>query len=425
MKKLIPALIAAILIAVIGVLYLIDNDYRIIVDDSGNHISKRLNVDNYVDKLLENKYVIITEGDSKDTYTFKDVGITAEVIGLRDIMFTQDQRNLAVLYSVSEDSILYSINDERTEKVDGSLSFDEDGNIYIKDAVDANIVNTGLLIADLKVMLSWENNDSIIVKLEDYYTEFGESDYYIQMLVSKQILEDFCVSYSNGFNVTSNVLAKRGLLQINEDGTITCTAELSDARDICGKNLTGYNSIGVVEKFKTHDGKDISVESKTYGNYIDYEKEGEYLLNLIKEFKSEKDRTPIMKQEALHSIDTTYIEVDKTQQHVYYYIDGELVWDSDVVTGLPNGKRDTPSGIYFIINKAKNTRLKGETWDVKVDRWMAVTYSGVGFHDASWRSNFGGNIYKTNGSHGCINTPKDKMYELWDMVEVGTPVVIY
>ena len=146
---------------------------------------------------------------------------------------------------------------------------------------------------------------------------------------------------------------------------------------------------------------------------------------MLEKLKSDEDRIPVMKQEEKFSLDTTYIEVDRTKQHIYYYEDGELVLDSDVVTGKPTPDRITPAGVYFILNKTTDANLIGATWNVQSDRWMGVTYQGVGFHDASWRSSFGGEIYKSNGSHGCINTPKDAMFELYDMVAEGTPVVIY
>jgi lipoprotein-anchoring transpeptidase ErfK/SrfK len=49
----------------------------------------------------------------------------------------------------------------------------------------------------------------------------------------------------------------------------------------------------------------------------------------------------------------------------------------------------------------------------------------VGIHDASWRSTFGGTIYKTNGSHGCINAPRSIVTKIYDEIEAGTPVVAY
>ena len=50
---------------------------------------------------------------------------------------------------------------------------------------------------------------------------------------------------------------------------------------------------------------------------------------------------------------------------------------------------------------------------------------GVGMHDATWRNKFGGEIYKTSGSHGCINLPLSIAKELYEEVETGFPVVSY
>ena len=59
-----------------------------------------------------------------------------------------------------------------------------------------------------------------------------------------------------------------------------------------------------------------------------------------------------------------------------------------------------------------------------VDRWMKFT-GAVGIHGASWRSKFGGDIYKYNGSHGCVNLPHDVALNLYDMVDIGTMVVVH
>ena len=56
--------------------------------------------------------------------------------------------------------------------------------------------------------------------------------------------------------------------------------------------------------------------------------------------------------------------------------------------------------------------------------WMPV-YKGIGIHDASWRDEYGGEIYKTNGSHGCINTPYEKMEQLYERADIGTPVIMF
>lgn len=50
---------------------------------------------------------------------------------------------------------------------------------------------------------------------------------------------------------------------------------------------------------------------------------------------------------------------------------------------------------------------------------------GVGIHDLTSRTSFGGDIYLYNGSHGCINTPLENARTIYENIEVNTPVVVY
>ena len=104
----------------------------------------------------------------------------------------------------------------------------------------------------------------------------------------------------------------------------------------------------------------------------------------------------------------TYIDVSIENQLVTYFKNKEKVFQSPCVTGNLNANRGTPTGVYSIKCKIPGKRLIGPTWDCWVNRWMRFTNNSIGFHDASWRSSFGGEIYKTDGSHGCVNLPKDK-----------------
>lgn len=121
----------------------------------------------------------------------------------------------------------------------------------------------------------------------------------------------------------------------------------------------------------------------------------------------------------------TYVDIDISDQVVTYFENGAVKLQSPCVSGLDNGKRNTPYGTYHILTKVPGKRLKGKTWNCWVDKWMKFTSSNIGLHDASWRSEFGGEIYKTNGSHGCVNLPKDMAYQLYDMVNVGTTVIVH
>ena len=92
-----------------------------------------------------------------------------------------------------------------------------------------------------------------------------------------------------------------------------------------------------------------------------------------------------------------------------------------------------PTGTFEIRAKARNQTLIGADTDKDgepdykshVDYWMPFVGNMVGLHDAPWRSSFGGSIYKTNGSHGCVNLPPSKAAELFSLVHVGDSVVVH
>ncbi|MCM1187732.1 MAG: L,D-transpeptidase/peptidoglycan binding protein [bacterium] len=190
-----------------------------------------------------------------------------------------------------------------------------------------------------------------------------------------------------------------------------------------------YDTCGTVLEFQATRGDVVNVKYATYGTRLDAEAEKKYLLDVLREDPEEPQvHVPVYLQEGfvrgLDDIGGTYIEVDMTEQHMYYYVDGEIVLDTDVVTGNTGKRMGTPEGINFVYNKQRNRVLRGADYETPVKYWMPVK-GAVGIHDADWRRKFGGEIYKSNGSHGCINTPPDVMAQLYDMVEIGTPVIMF
>ncbi len=121
----------------------------------------------------------------------------------------------------------------------------------------------------------------------------------------------------------------------------------------------------------------------------------------------------------------TYIEVDMTNQHLYYYLNNTLVTETPIVTGNVRAGHKTPTGVYYVNSKLRNINLVGADYVSYVNYWMAVIGSSIGIHDATWRGSFGGEIYLTNGSHGCINCPLTVMKDLYPLVEKGTIVVLF
>lgn len=117
-----------------------------------------------------------------------------------------------------------------------------------------------------------------------------------------------------------------------------------------------------------------------------------------------------------------YILVDISDQTLKYYVKGKVKLKSNVVTGGPGNR--TPKGHFRLRSKSRNITLRGNGYSSYVKYWMAFIGSEYGIHDASWRSKFGGTIYKKNGSHGCPNMPRKNAAKLYKMAPIGTRVII-
>lgn len=186
-----------------------------------------------------------------------------------------------------------------------------------------------------------------------------------------------------------------------------------------------YNTVGGEVSFHTTGGGDITVSGGTFGKTIDTDNELEELKALFATGETVYWRTPILSFDK-GDLGNTYVEISIASQHLWLYRDGQMLGESDVVTGQGVGKKGaTPTGVFYISEKVGGKYLVGEGYRTWVNRWMRLTNSGVGLHDAGWRSSFGGEIYRRDGSHGCINLPSDFAYWIYDNVEVNMPVVIY
>ena len=124
----------------------------------------------------------------------------------------------------------------------------------------------------------------------------------------------------------------------------------------------------------------------------------------------------------------SFIEVSISQQTLWYYEYGKEILTTPVVTGNPNagGLLSTPTGYFTVGYKGMNVRLKGDDYDVKVKYWISIGPTRYyGFHDATWRWGFGGDIYTYNPSHGCVNMPLYVIAELYPRVGPETEIYIY
>ncbi|MGN0460563.1 MAG: L,D-transpeptidase family protein [Ruminococcus sp.] len=127
------------------------------------------------------------------------------------------------------------------------------------------------------------------------------------------------------------------------------------------------------------------------------------------------------------NVGDTYIEISIIEQHMWFYIDGKLYVDTDVVTGNADGVHDTPKGIHSIFVRQSPSVLVGADYRTTVQYWMQFTSDGCGIHDSTWRADweYGGDTYKYNGSHGCVNTPYSKVAKIYSKAQIGTKVIVY
>ena len=224
---------------------------------------------------------------------------------------------------------------------------------------------------------------------------------------------------------------------VTYDEDMNATLDESKVKEWLREFGKTYDTVGTTRSITTPGGKTVDVSGGTYGWSVDEAAELTALVDSIKKGEVAEKEPAYAQTAATHDAQdwgTTYLEVDIPAQHMWYVVNGAVQLETDVVTGLPTPERETPTGVYSILEMKKDKVLTGTInpstgkpiYQTQVAYWMRVTWTGIGFHDAIWQSAFGGNRYQTSaGSHGCINMPLDQAASLYGMLSMGTPVIIH
>ena len=206
-------------------------------------------------------------------------------------------------------------------------------------------------------------------------------------------------------------------------------------RDYVAQLASEHDTVGTTRSFNTTSGRTVSVYGSAYGWKIDQESEVAQLTDEIRT-GTQTTREPIYSMRAnaygYNDIGSTYIEVDMTDQHMYYYQGGSIIFDSDIVSGdIRYDDRATPPGIFTLYYKKSPDVLRGEKkpdgtyeYETPVTYWMPFN-GGIGFHDATRQDYFGGDRYTYAGSHGCINMPLDAAATLYSIIDTNVPIVCF
>ncbi|WP_347563511.1 L,D-transpeptidase family protein [Hungatella hathewayi] len=214
---------------------------------------------------------------------------------------------------------------------------------------------------------------------------------------------------------------------LTDDGEETVTISREAVAEYVQNLAETYNTAYCAKKFVTTGGAVVTINRGHYGWMIDKAAETEALMTLLEAGES-VDREPIYAQTAAShdgpDYGDTYVEMNLTAQHLYYYKHGKLVVESDFVSGDEAKGFSTPAGAYELTYKQRNATLKGKNYNTPVSYWLPFN-GNIGMHDGYWRNEFGGDIYKKNGSHGCINLPPAIAKTIYENIEAGTPVLCY
>lgn len=318
------------------------------------------------------------------------------------------------------------LKDENISEPEDALLKYDGKSFEIEKEIEGNKLNKEKLYYEILKSIS-SGKSKLYLDKEDCY----EKPKYISS--SKELIEaknkmneykDFKLTYELGkdeeviygdkllsfFEFTDN-------FSINEDKVSAYVDEL------CNK----YNTYGRPHNFITTDGRNITINGGDYGYKINRTEELSQIKQDI-EGKKPVNRKFVYSQTAFgditNDIGNTYIEIDMGKQHLWFYKDGNLVTHGDVVTGNVYNGTATPEGVYSLKYKVKDTFLIGENYKSYVNFWMPFN-NNIGLHDASWRNVFGGNIYLSNGSHGCVNLPYSLAESIYNNIEKGIPVVCY
>lgn len=397
-----------------------------------------------------NDFEINIEGEDDRSLNLKSEDIDYKANIPKDASLDQNPFKWPISFFTKEDHDFdYNIQYDEN-KLDQILKSSELMNNITK-AKDAEIVYDGSKFVLNEEVLGNEINynklkDRIIealqirdtnIKLDDsFYNRpkryAKDSDIKNELEDANKVLDLSFKFNINGFDkkIEGDTLAgmiedQDGKISLNYDKVYSYVENMAEETNTYGKN----------RKFNATDIGEITVNPGVYGFKLNVDETINALYEAFDQRKSQEIE-PVYEKYGLKRLDDgtdlgdTYVEVDLSRQHMWYYKNGEVLLSTDIVTGNLKENALTNVGVGSILSKERKSTLRGSNFDgskyeTPVEYWMPIGWDGEGFHDAWWRGAFGGNIYLSDGSHGCLNMPPSQAAKLFELVEVNTPVVVY
>lgn len=404
------------------------------------------------DEISTYSLTITGRNDITETITAADLGLSYSSNG--DVEKRLQDQNPFLWITAAFSTDLHEITNcvtydpERFTEVCEALAFmQKENTIAPKNAHIDYIEEEGYQIVKEKLGATVDKDaylDAISNAIFNLDTELSldAADCYVKPTITSdsQEMQDFyqkvtkyastCITYEFGKHTeTFDISQIKNCLKINNK-KLKVSVKEEKVRKFVDKIGSTYNTYGKTRTFKASTGNKVSVSGGDYGWLLDRDAETKALTKLIKKGKT-KTRKPSYIQKAARYAKkdwgNTYVEINLTAQHLWFYKNKKLVIDSDFVSGNVSKGYATPQGVYSLMYRERDAILGARSnadYRTPVDYWMPFN-RGIGMHDATWRSKFGGTIYKNAGSHGCINLPHNVAETIFNNIETGTPVICY
>lgn len=362
---------------------------------------------------------------------------------LKNIMYSQKgeeekEYNIENLYTLNEDkvkeyllslSVFHETNVRKPENA--YLELNKDNQLVIKPEKYGNELSLDTaykyMIKSLKsgnTVIDFKQITNITPKILSTNEELNKEKDYINKVLSSRI--EYKLSNDKTYVLDADIMKdwiyrnEEGFYNIDLDGNVPKFVEKLNDKASYTLSSTEFKATGL-GKIKVPFGR---------ATYAD--------LNTDKEIKRIKEQ--LVKGEKITfdpiynplpdylNIDT-YVEIDLSRQKVWMYVNGKRIVSTSCVTGNVAGGYATPPGIFYLTYKTTDTYLEGYNGDGSkysshVNYWMPFN-GGIGLHDALWRGSFGGNIYMTNGSHGCVNLPYSAAKTIYNYIDTSIPIILY
>jgi len=399
-----------------------------------------------MDHVQEYSLTLIERNGKKELITGRQIGLRLnESINIGEIFRLQNQLLWPVMlfkrsdYNI-RDLILYdeALLRERIDQLDclnkaviepRDVSFVYKNGVYIMQKEAAgNKLNKERLNELIYKSIQAGNAELDLEKEDCYYKpRFTHKDKKAQdslNTLNKYVSAWIKYKFENRYELVDGNVISRWLIV---DDKLDVSINRKAVRDYIKWLANKYDTVGISRSFKSSTGRTIEVTGGLYGWKIDQEAEIKALIKNIEQ-ADKIIKEPVYEQKAVSrgedDIGNSYIEINITRQYLWFYKDGRCIVQGAVVTGNPNRGNATVTGTYFVVYKEKDAVLTGPGYEAKVSYWMPF-FGNMGLHDARWRSAFGGEIYKRNGTHGCVNAPVGLAKKIFENIKEGIPVIIY